>query len=148
MINWLFDGLTFVLMGMCIAKYKLLFTKKNYSLVLLPVGILLTIFEKSVIGEIDVYFGTLLILLSIWNISLKFNMKDGLFSWIGKNLSVWVYYVHVIVKAIIIDFVPVQFGIKILDNKLFFSMEIIIGSIIVSLLIHFIRTGAIFSDSK
>ena len=103
--NWLFVGMPFMMLGVWMNKRemngKILPVYTGWSLIF--AGIVLTFAEFSIWGSKEVYLGSLLIVIGCIALSQnnKKNRTDNLFSFIGHELSSYVYYMHVFVISLI-----------------------------------------------
>lgn len=101
-INFLFDGLFFILLGICISKYQnKLGGISIFNIRLLPVFFITSIIERICFGELDVYLSSMAIVIIILVNANKIQVThfDGL-QFIGGNLSSNIYYYHVLIKLI------------------------------------------------
>jgi hypothetical protein len=115
MRNWLFVGMPFVLIGVLFADHisglKAALGEKNYrekaesfrmpSLVMMAAGLAVSVLERYLIGEKEVYLGSLIAVVSILFLSEAIPDKGSLLSKLGKIGASNIYYYHVIVIAIL-----------------------------------------------
>ena len=114
--NWLFLGLPFVLLGVWFSvnrdRLLSLFTDaKKAGLIIFLTGILTTAVEYLIAGELNAYFGSLIMVIGSL-IHAEASLTDaaderynkgltGLLSYIGKNLSAGIYYWHIMVLSLV-----------------------------------------------
>jgi hypothetical protein len=153
--NWLFVGMPFVLIGALfgdiIADIKKDRSRQEYmrifnlwkapGLCLLSIGILSTCFESLVFGKVEVYLGSLIIVIALMMLSEGFSDK-GRFVWkIGKEASSNIYFYHVLLIAVIdlgavMNIWPAApMGVKavmvmVLSILMFYMLPKLVGSVI------------------
>lgn len=128
--NWLFLGLPFFSLGMVFFRFKKTIKNiPNYVNVLFLAGggILLLIEVFLLHLNLEVYFGTIILVSGLFSIAVKYESVKlpSVFGYIGKNLSANIYYLHVLIGQILIRLFGHQqsywFGILVVLITIFVS---------------------------
>ncbi len=115
MRNWLFVGMPFVLIGIVFADYVAKLKKERSSeeytrivrlwkmpgICLLSIGILSTCFESLILGKVEVYIGSFIIVIALLLMSEAFAENGKYLLIVGKSSSSNIYFYHVLIIAII-----------------------------------------------
>lgn len=104
---FLFRSEPFFLIGIAIRIYEQkiknseLLSKRNLMICMI-VGVLLSILERLILGDVQIFIGTSLMVLTIFSYCIKYpDGINGQVEKIGKNLSMYVYIIHVSVMEVV-----------------------------------------------
>lgn len=99
--NWLFVGMPFFSMGYVYRdKYSNVISKlqnKNVVLIIsIIAGFLLTAFESKLFGNLEIYFGTVILAFSLFAFCIENPRKEIIkcISIYGQKYSMWIYILH------------------------------------------------------
>lgn len=104
---FLFRSVPFFLIGIAMRIYEQKFkncellSKRNIMIIMM-IGGLLSIVERLILGDIQIFIGTSLMVVAIFSYCIKY--PDGInkqVERIGKNLSMYVYIIHVSVMEVV-----------------------------------------------
>ena len=129
-LNYLFFGLPFVLIGICIRRYKDILMLSGLGWIAVFILSFSAIFEMKQFGPSDVYISSILQVILI--MIMAGNRKDvsiPFIEYIGKYLSADIYYVHVLIKIILID---IDNTLVYIGRGYFFPLCVVVISVIVA----------------
>ena len=143
--NWLFVGVPFTMLGLWFEdrlknNIHICNLKTGWGLTIL--GILLTIVEFKLWGNKEVYLGSLFVVIGALILSASITeSRQNLFSFTGKSLSSYIYYMHVFVISLFGWFID-RINPDLYANALFMYLRpliVILLTIAISLLMYWTR---------
>lgn len=98
---FVFRSMPFFLLGIAMRLYEQriknveLFSKRNLVICML-VGAILSVLERLLLGDIQIFIGTFLLVFAVFAYCIKYpDGINGLFEKVGTSLSMYVYVIHV-----------------------------------------------------
>ena len=98
---FIFRALPFFLMGIIIKMKEkeilLLEIEKKYFIFIFLFGSVLSLIERYFFVESQFYIGTYIVVIAMAIMSVRYEIYNNIINFIGKNLSIYIYILHIAV---------------------------------------------------
>lgn len=149
---FIFRALPFFFFGILTRKYSHLvsnfpFTKLS-CFVIFVVGGLLAVWERFTFGEAQFFLGTYVMVVAMFILALKNPALDGVLGYIGRELSLHVYILHIAIGRTL-DIIANKLGINKLTTYLYTKVFIILAlSLTCAYLLNYLKNYTIVIKKK
>lgn len=149
---FIFRALPFFLMGIIIKMKEkeilLLEIEKKYFIFIFLFGSVLSLIERYFFVESQFYIGTYIVVIAMAIMSVRYEIYNNIINFIGKNLSIYIYILHIAVGKTL-DLIYTKFHLwNNLPLKYFRVFIILFFTLTIAYSIFYIKNTEIYSSER